>query len=383
LDLVDGYSGYMEIVALPGESVGGTSEGSACRAEPGRPIGEDCKAAPETLGPEGPFRQKGPTWQAELRLAVRDAAQLIAALELPAEFAAEARKAAGAFPIFAPWPYIIRMAKRDPADPLLRQVLPLREELDDQPGFAADPVGDGPAQIAAGLLHKYNSRALLVSTGACAIHCRYCFRRHYPYSESPRSPDDWQPAIERIAADPTIDEVILSGGDPLTLVDGHLSELAERIARVPHVRRLRIHTRLPIVIPQRVTAALLDWLGGMRLTPIMVVHANHPQEIDEPTAAALSRLVAAGIPILNQSVLLRGVNDNAPALVELSRRLVDLRVMPYYLHQLDRVSGAAHFEVPIHRGIELIDAMRRALPGYAVPRYVQEIAAEAHKRVLA
>ena len=224
---------------------------------------------------------------------------------------------------------------------------------------------------------------LAITTGACAIHCRYCFRRHYPYSESPKSPDDWQPAIDRIAADRSIDEVILSGGDPLTLVDGHLAELAARIARVGHVHRLRIHTRLPIVIPQRVTDELLDWLRGTRLTPIVVVHANHPQEIDDATAAALSRLVDAGIVVLNQSVLLHGVNDNAEALIGLSRRLVDLRVMPYYLHQLDRVRGAAHFEVPISRGVELIELLRRALPGYAVPRYVQELAGEPHKRVLA
>jgi EF-P beta-lysylation protein EpmB len=262
-------------------------------------------------------------------------------------------------------------------------VLPLADELFESPGFAADPVGDALAVQSPGLLQKYSSRALLITTGACAVHCRYCFRREYPYSESPRSPDDWQLAIERLAVDPTIDEAILSGGDPLTMVDGHLEVLAERLARVPHLKRLRIHTRLPIVIPQRVTSRLIEWLRGTRLAPIMVVHANHPNEIDGDVAAALARLVDAGIPVFNQSVLLRGVNDDAEALIELSRRLVDLRVMPYYLHQLDRVRGAAHFEVPVARGLELIAAMRRALPGYAVPRYVQEIAGELHKRVLA
>jgi EF-P beta-lysylation protein EpmB len=224
---------------------------------------------------------------------------------------------------------------------------------------------------------------LLITTGACAVHCRYCFRRHYPYSEGPRSIDDWQPAIDRLAADPSIDEVLLSGGDPLTLVDEQLAELARRLAEIPHLRRLRIHTRLPIVIPQRVTSELLDWLSGTRLAPIMVVHANHPQEIDAATAGALTKLIDAGVPVLNQSVLLRGVNDHAEALIDLSRRLIDLRVMPYYLHQLDRVQGAAHFEVPISRGLELVAQMRAALPGYAVPRYVQEIAGDAHKRVLA
>lgn len=275
------------------------------------------------------------------------------------------------------------MRPGDPADPLLRQVLPWDAETLDQPDFTADPVGDAEARLAPGLLQKYNGRALLVTTGACAVHCRYCFRRHYPYSAGPRSPDDWQPAIDQIAADPAIDEVLLSGGDPLTLVDSHLAELTRRLAAIPHLRRLRIHTRLPIVIPQRVTGELLAWLRGTRLTPVVVVHANHAQEIDDSVAAPLARLVDAGIPVLNQSVLLRGVNDTAAALIDLSRRLVDLRVMPYYLHQLDRVAGAAHFEVPISRGLELLATIRAALPGYAVPRYVQEVAGETHKRVLA
>jgi EF-P beta-lysylation protein EpmB len=323
------------------------------------------------------------TWRDELRLAVRDAAQLIAALELPIENLKPAARAALAFPVLAPWPYVARMCKGDASDPLLRQVLPLVDELAEQPGFSPDPVGDAAARLMPGVLQKYSGRALVITTGACAIHCRYCFRREYPYSQSPRSPADWQPALDRLAADATIDEVILSGGDPLTLVDEHLAELARRIAHITHVRRLRVHTRLPIVIPQRVTDELIAWLRGTRLTPIVVVHANHPQEIDEATAAALSRLVDAGICVLNQSVLLRGVNDNAPALIELSRRLINLGVMPYYLHQLDRVRGAAHFEVSAARGLELIEALRRALPGYAVPRYVQEIAGEPHKRVLA
>ena len=321
-------------------------------------------------------------WQRELKLAIRDAAQLVAALELPATLIEPARRAARDFPLFAPRPYVARMHPGDPADPLLRQVLPLAAELDQPPGFSADPVGDAAAKTTAGLLQKYSGRALLVTTGACAVHCRYCFRRHFPYAEGPRSIDDWQPALDRLAADPAIDEVLLSGGDPLTLVDEQLAELARRLAEIPNLRRLRLHTRLPIVIPQRVTGELLDWLHGTRLAPIMVVHANHPQEIDDATAAALTRLVEAGIPVLNQSVLLRGVNDNAEALIDLSRRLIDLRVMPYYLHQLDRVQGAAHFEVPISRGLELIAQMRCALPGYAVPRYVQEIAGEAHKHIL-
>jgi len=369
----------MEIVPAAGESVGGSSlveqASRLLQSELQPDAGKGAQAQARRLCYES-------SWHDHLRLAVREPAQLIAALELPNELIEPARQAARSFPLFAPWPYIARMKKGDPKDPLLRQVLPLADELSDQPGFVADPVGDGEARLSAGLLQKYAGRALLITTGACAIHCRYCFRRHYPYSEAPRSPDAWQPALDRIAADAAIEEVLLSGGDPLTLVDSHLAELANRIARIPHVRRLRIHTRLPIVIPQRVTSELLDWLRGTRLAPIMVVHANHAQEIDDATAGALSQLVDAGIPVLNQSVLLRGINDTASALIDLSRRLIDLRVMPYYLHQLDRVLGAAHFEMPIGRGLELIEAMRRALPGYAVPRYVQEVSGDEAKRVI-
>jgi EF-P beta-lysylation protein EpmB len=318
---------------------------------------------------------------------VRDPVELCRRLELPAEYEAAAVRAARLFPVFAPLAYLARMRPGDVKDPLLRQVLPLAAELERADGFSVDPVGDRPATLAPGLLSKYHGRALLVTTGACAVHCRYCFRRHYPYGEGPRSPDDWQPALDPIAADASLEEVILSGGDPLTLVDSHLAELARRLAAIPHVRRLRVHTRLPMMIPERVTDALLAWLCGTRLTPIMVIHANHPAELgdsaSDSVAHAIGRLVEAGIPVLNQAVLLAGVNDDADTLVELSRRLVDLRVMPYYLHQLDRVSGAAHFEVPVSRGLALINAMRERLPGYAVPRYVQEVAGEANKRVLA
>lgn len=362
----------MEIVAAKRKPVRATSGGRS----------------PEAGSADGHSAISGaPTWREELKRAVRDQSQLLAAVGLQANSGPATRpatsEAGAAFPIFAPWPFIGRMRRGDADDPLLRQVLAAADELTPTAGFSADPVGDGSATLSPGLLKKYHGRALLVTTGACAIHCRYCFRRHFPYSEGPRSPEDWQPALRRVADDPSIEEVLLSGGDPLTLVDEHLAELAARLASIPHVRRLRIHTRLPIVVPQRVTDELIGWLRGTRLTPIVVIHANHPNEIDEPTAAALSRLIDAGVPLLNQAVLLRGVNDSADALIGLSRRLVELRVMPYYLHQLDRVAGAAHFEVPIARGLELMDVMRRALPGYAVPRYVQEVAGDEHKRVLA
>lgn len=312
-------------------------------------------------------------WQAAFRGAIRDPATLCRALDLDPALAAAAAGSDGSFPLFVPRPYLARMSRGDPRDPLFLQVWPSPEESKDVPGFTHDPVGDLAAARQPGLLRKYAGRALLIVTGRCAVHCRYCFRRHYPYDERPRSSQEWERTLAEIAQDRSLDEVILSGGDPLTVVDQRLAELVEQIAAISHVHRLRVHTRLPIMIPQRVTSELLGALQGTRLAPWMVIHANHARELDDDVAAAIARLVDAGIPVLNQAVLLRGVNDSSEAQISLSRRLVDLRVIPYYLHQLDPVAGAAHFVVPVEAGRELIAAMRSALPGYAVPRYVREV----------
>jgi EF-P beta-lysylation protein EpmB len=212
----------------------------------------------------------------------------------------------------------------------------------------------------------------MIAARACAVHCRYCFRRHFPYKELPGLARQRDDTLSLISADGSIEEVILSGGDPLTATDATLAKLMDGLEAIPHLRRLRVHTRLPIMIPQRVTGALVARLRGSHLTTIVVVHANHANEIDSHVASSLRRVVDAGIPVLNQTVLLRGVNDTTDALVALSQRLLDCRVMPYYLHQLDRVAGAAHFEVPIERGRQIIGEMRARLPGYAVPRYVRE-----------
>ncbi|MEM9186551.1 MAG: EF-P beta-lysylation protein EpmB [Planctomycetota bacterium] len=328
---------------------------------------------PPPVRPE-PVRPETSAWKRAFATAVRDPAELCRLLELPAEWATRATRAAEAFPLLAPRGYVARMRKGDPADPLLRQVMPLEAELDPTPGFVADPVGDAAAELSPGLLHKYRGRVLLVTTGACAVHCRYCFRRHFPYASAPKGVAAWRGALDQIAADPSIREVILSGGDPLTLVDETLAELATSIAAVPHVRRLRLHTRLPILIPERVTDALIAWLTAGRLTPVVVLHANHAQELDAEVAAAVAKLSAAGVVLLNQAVLLRGANDSADALADLSERLAELRVTPYYLHQLDRVAGAAHFEVPLDRGRRIVAELQSRLPGYLVPRYVQEVA---------
>ncbi len=325
------------------------------------------------------------SWQEAVRDAIRDPGQLCRILGLPDELAERVARVGAAnrnFSLFAPRGFVARMQPGARNDPLLRQVLPLVDELDDVPGFVTDPVDDAAATRQPGLLHKYEGRVLLVTTGVCAIHCRYCFRRHFPYADGPRSLADWQPALDEIASDNSIHEVILSGGDPLMVVDSMLARLVESLAAIPHLRRLRVHTRLPIVIPERVTDELVDLLRGTPLTPFVVIHANHANEIDQHVASALAKLSDAGIPLLNQAVLLRGVNDTTTAQAALCEKLVDHRVMPYYLHQLDRVAGAAHFEVPVATGRRIIAELRELLPGYSVPRFVAEIPNSPGKTVL-
>ena len=321
-------------------------------------------------------------WSTILTDPVTDPAELCRLVGLSPSVAVAAGRAESDFPLLVPRTYLARIRPGDPRDPLLLQVLPEERELDHPPEFMPDPLGEAYMARTCGLLRKYRGRALMVATGGCAVHCRFCFRRHFPYPQLPEVPRRWEPALNEIAADPSIREVILSGGDPLTLDDGLLAQLARRLAQIPHVRRLRLHSRVPIVIPQRVTDELLAWLRGTRLTPIVVVHINHPAEIDERVAVAMGRLADGGVPVLSQSVLLRRINDRIDVLAELFQRLVELRVMPYYLHQLDRVAGAAHFEVPESTGVKLIEQLRARLPGYAVPRYVRETPGQPNKRLL-
>jgi EF-P beta-lysylation protein EpmB len=312
-------------------------------------------------------------WKNALANAVRDPAELLALLELPPALLPAAREAAAGFPLRVPRGYLARMNKGDAADPLLRQVLPLAEELVEIEGFGQNPVGDLQASAAPGVLHKYHGRVLLTATGACAIHCRYCFRRHFPYGEENPARDNWQGAVDYLQAHPEVDELILSGGDPLLLDTPHLLRLGERLRQLPQLKRLRLHTRLPVVLPERIDAPLLDWLESLPWQTIMVLHANHANELDAEAGAALAYLRRAGITLLNQSVLLRGVNDDEESLVRLSETLFSRGVMPYYLHLLDRVAGAAHFEVEESRAVALLQALRRRLPGYLVPRLVREI----------
>ncbi len=312
-------------------------------------------------------------WQRELAAAIRTPEALCAALDLDPALAAAAHAAGDTFPLLVPRGFLARMKKGDPHDPLLLQALPQPREQDVAAGFSADPLHETAALAAPGLIHKYAGRCLLLLTGGCAINCRYCFRREFPYAESGATAAGIEAGLAAIAADPSLHEVILSGGDPLLVADDRLEGIVERLAGIPHVRRLRIHSRLPIVLPERVTDDLVDLLAATRLTTTVVVHANHAHELDATVAQALGRLRQAGAILLNQAVLLAGVNDSVAALAALSERLLDLGVVPYYLHLLDRVRGTAHFEVDEQTARRLHEALRGQLPGYAVPRLAREV----------
>lgn len=317
-------------------------------------------------------RKNVPAWQRALSSAISDPEELVSMLGIDPDLVRQRVAAARRFPLRVPRAYAERMQHGDPDDPLLLQVLPRPAEDTDVAGFVPDPVGDRASMTRPGLLHKYHGRVLLVTTGACGIHCRYCFRRHFPYGEANPRTDQWSGALAYIAADASIREVILSGGDPLSLPDATLATLVSKLGAIEHVETVRVHTRMPVVLPQRVDAALTQWVAEARPACVFVLHANHPREIDTRVEAAGRRLRDAGAILLNQAVLLRDVNDNAPALAELSRRLFAFGALPYYLHLLDPVQGASHFEVPERTGRRLVTELARTLPGYLVPRLVRE-----------
>ncbi|MBV7475433.1 MULTISPECIES: EF-P beta-lysylation protein EpmB [unclassified Pseudoxanthomonas] len=321
-------------------------------------------------------------WQEAWRDAVRDPHELLAMLGLEGLAGRLSEGAAAQFPLRVPRGFVARMVPGDANDPLLRQVLPLDEEMRPVPGFGLDAVGDAAARTATGVLQKYRGRALLVATGSCAVHCRYCFRRHFPYAEETAARDGWREAVDAIRADEGIEEVLLSGGDPLSLATPKLVELTDALAGIPHLRRLRIHSRLPVVLPERVDDGLVRWLAGLPWPVAFVIHANHANEFDAGVDAALGRLRGAGAQLLNQAVLLRGVNDSVDALAALGERSFAAGVLPYYLHQLDRVAGVAHFEVPDEQALALHAGLRARLSGYLVPRLVREIPGDTGKRPL-
>ncbi|MGM1052240.1 MAG: EF-P beta-lysylation protein EpmB [Pseudomonadota bacterium] len=323
-----------------------------------------------------------PPWQAQLAGAIRDPAELCRRLGLEDAWQPGAEAGHALFEVRVPEAFLSRMRPNDPADPLLRQVLPLGEETLLFPGYVADPLEEATHTPAKGLIHKYAGRVLLITSPTCAVNCRYCFRRHFPYGDNSPSRAQWEATLDTLRDDPTIREAILSGGDPLAASDRQLAWLVERLDAIPQLTRLRIHTRLPVVIPDRVDDALLEWLGATRLQRVVVLHINHANEIDNAVVEACERLKAAGVTLLNQGVLLRGVNDGVDALAALSERLFAAGVLPYYLHVLDPVAGAAHFDVPDDEARALVAGLRDMLPGFLVPRLVREIPGEGSKTPL-
>ncbi len=324
--------------------------------------------------PLTPLRELGAArgWQAAYRDAVSDPLELLDLLGLPHSLLGPAAHAQ--FPTRVPRSFVARMRPGDTNDPLLLQVLPLHAEMDAVPGFnLLDPVGDSLAKSATGVIQKYRGRALLITTGACAIHCRYCFRRHFPYAEESAAGGQWSDTLQALQADETIDEVILSGGDPLSLSTRKLRELTEGLRGTAHIRRLRIHSRLPVTLPERIDEEFIAWLAELPWPVTMVVHANHANEFDAQVDHAMKALRAANVTLLNQAVLLKGINDSVDALRNLSERGFEAGVLPYYLHVLDKVQGAGHFAITDEQAIALHQELATQLSGYLVPKLVREI----------
>ena len=321
------------------------------------------------------------SWQQQMSEAIREPKELLRFLNLDLRDQ-EKLYFPKQFKLLAPLAYLNKIKKGDWNDPLLKQILPVSAESKPIDGFLSDPVGDLNAVVSNGVLQKYHGRVLLITTGACAVHCRYCFRRHFPYGDSTPDKKHWRNTLDQISRDTLIHEVILSGGDPLMLSDQRLVKMCTDIAAISHIKTLRFHTRLPVILPDRINPAFFDWLAKINLQKVMVIHANHANEIDEQTGRVLDRLAEQGVTVLNQSVLLQGVNDDVESLVDLSHRLFAFKVLPYYLHLLDKVQGAAHFNVEEKEAIKLVKSIKQQLPGYLVPKLVKEVSGERSKQGL-
>ncbi|QBY03896.1 EF-P beta-lysylation protein EpmB [Thalassotalea sp. HSM 43] len=320
-------------------------------------------------------------WEKELANVVTDPKQLLSMLNIDENKYSSHFPARKLFPVRVPRPFIEKMQKNNIEDPLLQQVMPRSEEFSDVEGFVSDPLQEHDT-VAEGLLHKYKNRVLMIVKAGCAVNCRYCFRRHFPYQDNSPNKQRWQEAIDYIKQHEEINEVIFSGGDPLMAKDSHLQWLIEQINNIAHITRLRIHTRLPVVIPSRINPALLSTLSESRLRIIMVLHINHSNEICDDLSRAVMMLKQHDILVLNQSVLLKGINDDAQTLCDLSEKLFSVDILPYYLHLLDPVKGAAHFHVDLHQAKSIAKKMMANLPGFLMPKVVQELAGEANKTPL-
>lgn len=321
-------------------------------------------------------------WQSEIRQMIRTPEALLAAVELGEEWLDAAQAAAKLFPVRVTPSFVSKMAKGDPNDPLLRQVLPLKEELSSPNDYVTDPLNEAEFNVSTGILHKYHNRILTVTTSACAIHCRYCFRRHFPYSDNNQSRSQWHQTLTYLAHHPEVDEVVLSGGDPLMLTNSALTSLLNEIDQYPQVKRIRFHTRMPIVTPTRVDDELLALLASKAQKIIFVVHSNHANEICNTVRTVARLLNMNSVKLFNQSVLMRGVNDNPEQLRQLSESLFDIGIQPYYLHLMDKVEGAAHFTVPDTEALKIYRQLRASTSGYLVPQLARETAGEAAKTIV-
>lgn len=326
------------------------------------------------------IRESSRHWQKILAQGFQSATDLLQFLELSPQLADSL--AEKKFKTRVPLGFATRMQKGNPADPLLKQVLAINEELQDIAGYNQDPLEEKQARKQQGLLHKYQGRILLTLTGVCAINCRYCFRRHFPYADNNPGRGGWQEILQYVKQDESIGEIIFSGGDPLLASDGVLAELLTEIAHIPHVKTLRFHTRIPVVLPERINQTLLDLLAASPLKKVVVFHCNHAQELDETVQKAALKLKSVNCVLLNQSVLLAGINDSADILAALSHKLFDFGILPYYLHVLDKVAGAAHFDMPLEKALAIYQDLQGMLPGYLLPRLAREDAGKAHKTLL-
>ena len=327
-----------------------------------------------------PFPLPSPDqWRSDLNDAFRDCRTLIDHLGLDPDSLHTLNLN---YPFLVPRAYAAKIKPEESEDPLLKQVLPTDQELELAKGFSSDPVGDEEAEIVPGLLKKYACRVLILTTSACAVHCRFCFRRVLLKSTQSACQGQVLSALGHLEKLTDVNEVILSGGDPLMLADETLGQILTALNALPHIRSIRIHTRIPTVLPSRIQMPLVELIASSKKQIVLVSHVNHPQELGADTAWALDALRHAGAVLLNQSVLLRGVNDHASTLIQLSRALIRSGVVPYYLHQLDRVQGTHHFEVPVDQGVKIVQEMRAKCAGYLVPRYVREVPGEASKSPL-
>jgi len=308
--------------------------------------------------------------------------QLLQNLNLPLTLLDELKIANRLFPLRITPGFLSRIEKGNPKDPLLLQVLPLGAEKFNPPGFVEDPLDEQSQNPLPGLLHKYHGRVLLITSGACAINCRYCFRRSFAYAENNPGQQGWDLVLAYIENDPSICEVILSGGDPLTLTDSSLKKLLTGLEKITHVQTLRIHSRIPVVLPERIDGHFGQVFQNTRLSKVMVIHTNHANELDETVFSALDALKNLGFQLLNQSVLLKGINDSTETQVALQRKLFAFGVLPYYLHLLDPVKGAAHFEVSKAEAQTIMSEIVKILPGYLVPKLAREIPGESSKRII-